>query len=85
MSTTTGLRRSLEVHIDAKGRKRRLYKQWRTPLETLLALDRPQRFLRPGLSPAALRGVAQSHSDTQAAERMQLAKSKLFAQIERTA
>ena len=74
-----------EVHIDAKGRKRRLYKQWRTPLETLLALDRPQRFLRPGLSVAALNRVAASHSDTQAAERMQQAKNKLFALIQRTA
>jgi len=44
-----------EVQIDAKGRKRRFYKQWRTPLETLLSLDRPQQFLRPGLSIHALK------------------------------
>ncbi len=74
-----------EVHIDAKGRKRRLYKQWRTPLETLLALDRPQRFLRPGMTIAALKRVAASLSDTEAAQRMQQAKSKLFAQIEKIA
>ena len=43
-----------EVQIDPKGRKRRLYKQWRTPLETLLSLDRPQQYLRPGLSIHAL-------------------------------
>jgi transposase InsO family protein len=46
-----------EVRIDAKGRKRRLYKLWRTPLEMLLALDRPQQFLRPGFSIAALKRV----------------------------
>src|ERR1017187_2271541 len=39
-----------EVQIDAKGRKRRLYKQWQTPFEKLLSLDRPLQFLRPGLS-----------------------------------
>ncbi len=74
-----------EVRIDAKGRKRRLYKQWRTPLETLLSLDRPQRFLRPGLTVAALKRVAASMSDTEAARRMQEAKSTMFEQIRRSA
>jgi hypothetical protein len=40
-----------EVQIDQKGP---IYKQWRAPLETLLALDHPQQFLRPGLTVAAL-------------------------------
>jgi transposase InsO family protein len=74
-----------EVRIDAKGRKRRLYKLWRTPLEMLLALDRPQQFLRPGLSIAALKRVAASISDTEAARRMQLAKNTMFKQIRRSA
>ena len=74
-----------EVRIDAKGRKRRLYKLWRTPLEMLLALDRPQQFLRPGLSIAALKRVAASISDTEAARRMQLAKNTMFEQIRRSA
>jgi hypothetical protein len=74
-----------EVLIDDKGRKRRLYKQWRTPLETLLALDRPQQFLRPGLSVAALQRVAASMSDTEAARRMQEAKNTMFEQIKRSA
>jgi len=74
-----------EVLIDDKGRKRRLYKQWRTPLETLLALDRPQQFLRPGLSVAALQRVAASMSDTEAARRMQVAKNTMFEQIKRSA
>ena len=74
-----------EVQIDAKGRKRRLYKQWRTPLETLLALDRPQQFLRPGLSIAALKRVAASMSDTEAARRMQQAKNNMFEQIRKSA
>ena len=74
-----------EVRIDAKGRKRRLYKLWRTPLEVLLALDRPQQFLRPGLSVAALKRVAGAMSDTEAARRMQQAKSTLFEQIGKSA
>ena len=74
-----------EVQIDAKGRRRRLYKLWRTPLETLLALDRPQQFLRPGLSLNALKRVAASMSDTEAAQRMQQAKNAMFEQIKRSA
>ncbi|HZL67215.1 MAG TPA: transposase family protein [Candidatus Limnocylindrales bacterium] len=74
-----------EVQIDAKGRKRRLYKLWRTPLETLLSLERPQQFLRPGLSLNALKRVAASMSDTEAAQRMRQAKSSMFEQIRRSA
>jgi hypothetical protein len=74
-----------EVQIDAKGRKRRLYKQWQTPFEKLLSLDRPQRFLRPGLSLAALKRVAASISDTEAARRMQQAKSSMFERFRATA
>src|ERR1035437_69480 len=74
-----------EVQIDLKGRKRRFCKIWQTPLEKLLSLDRPQQFLRPGLSLAALKRVAASMSDTDAARRMQQAKSTMFEQIRRSA
>ena len=74
-----------EVQIDAKGRKRRLYKQWKTPFQKLLSLDRPQQFLRPGLSLAALKRVAASMSDTEAAQRMQQAKHSMFEQVKRSA
>jgi len=74
-----------EVQIDAKGRIRRLYKQWQTPFEKLLSLDRPQQFLRPGLSIGALKRVAATMSDTEAARRMQQAKYTMFEQIRRPA
>jgi hypothetical protein len=74
-----------EVQIDAKGRKRRIYKRWRTPLETLLALDRPQQYLRPGLSIKALKRVAAAMSDTEAAWRMQQAKNNMFEEIRKSA
>jgi transposase InsO family protein len=74
-----------EVRIDAKGRKHRIYKQWRTPLETLLALHQPQQFLRPGLSINALKRVAATMSDTEAARRMQQARNTMFEQIRRSA
>ena len=68
-----------ETTIDSKGRKRTRYRQYRTPLETLLALDHPGRHLRPGLTVNALKRVAQAMSDTEAARRMQKAKDLLFA------
>jgi len=55
------------------------------PLEKLLSLDRPQRFLRPGLSIAALIRVAASISDAEAARRMQQAKSTMFEQTRKSA
>ena len=61
------------------------YKEYRTPLEALAALDQPGRYLRPGLSLNALKRVAAAMSDTEAASRMQAAKDKLFAQWRKTA
>jgi hypothetical protein len=70
-----------EVSIDPKGRKRVRYRDYRTPLETLLAIEKPGRFLRPGLSVEALQRVAAALSDTDAARRMQQAKAKLFDRL----
>jgi len=74
-----------EIKIDDKGRKRRLYKLWQTPFEKLLSLRQPQQFLRPGLSINALKRVAATMSDTEAARRMQQAKNNMFEQIIRSA
>ena len=74
-----------EVQIDARGRKRVRYKRYQTPLETLLALDKPAQYLRPGLSINVLQRIAAALSDTDAARRMQQAKAKLFEQLRRSA
>jgi hypothetical protein len=70
-----------DVEVDAKGRERRLYRRYQTPLETLLALPNPTQYLRPGMTVAVLQRVAATLSDTQAAQRMQKAKGKLFEQL----
>jgi transposase InsO family protein len=74
-----------EISIDARGRKRVRYKLYRTPLEALLALRNPSQYLRPGLSINALKRVAATISDTEAARRMQQAKDKLFGRLKMTA
>ena len=65
-----------EVEIDAKGRKRRRYRRYQTPLETLLVTAQAQQYLRPGLSVATLKRMAGLLSDTEAARRMQQAKAQ---------
>ncbi|HEV2323457.1 MAG TPA: transposase family protein, partial [Terracidiphilus sp.] len=74
-----------EASIDAKGRKRIRYRRYQTPLETLLALPNPAQYLRPELSINALKRIAAASSDTDAARRMQLAKTKLFERLRRSA
>jgi len=61
-----------EVEIDAKGRKRRRYKQWPTPLEKLLSLDPPEQHLRTGRSMKGLKRHAGALSDTEAARKSRL-------------
>jgi transposase InsO family protein len=70
-----------EIEIDDKGRQQRVYRRYQTPLETLLALPQPQQYLRPGLTLAVLQRIVATRSDTEAAQRMQQAKRKLFEQL----
>ena len=74
-----------DVSFDEKGRQQRVYRRYQTPLETLLALPNPAQYLRSGLTPAILQRIAETRSDTEAAQRMQHAKRKLFHQIRRPA
>ena len=70
-----------EVEVDHKGRTRRIYRSYQTPLETLLSLHQPAQYLRAGFSLATLQCRAAATSDTDAARRMQQAKRKLFDQL----
>jgi transposase InsO family protein len=74
-----------DVEVDAKGKQRRRYRRYQTPLETLLGLANPQQYLRRGVTLRSLGEAARRHSDTQAAQRMQLAKQSLFREFERSA
>ncbi|MGA3127694.1 MAG: hypothetical protein ABSD13_13355 [Candidatus Korobacteraceae bacterium] len=67
-----------DVETDSKERTIRHYQ---TPLETLLALPQPQQYLRSGLSLSTLERIAKTMSDTEAAQRMQQAKRRLFSQF----
>ena len=74
-----------DIEVDKKGRQQRLYRRYQTPLETLLALSPPAPALRQGLSVAVLQRIAAAVSDTEAAQRMQQAKGKLFERLRQPA
>jgi transposase InsO family protein len=73
-----------DIEVDEKGRQRRHYRRYQTPLETLLALQ-PAPALRQGITVAVLQRIAAALSDTAAAQRMQQAKGKLFQQLRQPA
>jgi hypothetical protein len=72
-----------EVHTDASGKSRRIYKKWATPLEQLLLVPDSESYLRPGVERAELLRLAGLQSDTESAIELQRAKRKLTAQISR--
>jgi transposase InsO family protein len=74
-----------DVEVDAKGKQRRHYRRYQTPLETLLALPKPKQYLRRGVTVRSLQEIARSMSDTQAARQMQHAKQALFLEMRRSA
>ena len=71
--------------IDAKGKVRKTYPhdQIMTPWERLQAIPDYKKFLSPGTSPITLELQASAMSDNAAAQRVQLARKKLFQSFNR--
>jgi hypothetical protein len=74
-----------DVEVDTKGKQRRRYRRYQTPLQTLLALPKPTQYLRQGVTIRSLQQIARRMSDTQAAQQMQRAKQALFPEMRRSA
>jgi transposase InsO family protein len=71
--------------LDAKGRQRRVYhyRDMMTPFEKLESLADVEAYLKPGITLAGLRAIANACSDSQAADQLNLARRRLFATIAR--
>jgi transposase InsO family protein len=71
-----------ELITDPKGKEKYVYRRYATPWEMLRELSQNlpqgQSYLKPDLTIPALDQMANSHSDTESARRMQEAKRKLF-------
>ena len=67
---------------DPKGKEKFVYRRYATPWETLRrlsqALPEGQTYLKPSVSIQSLDRIANQHSDTESARRMQQAKCNLF-------
>lgn len=70
-----------EVYQDEKGRTRRRYRRYLTPWESLQQVPGAAQYLGEGMSLAMLKRMAGALSDTDAAQRMQRAKQKLFEEF----
>ena len=71
-----------EMVTGPKGKRRRVYRWYATPWQILRQVPDVARYLRPTVTIAALDEQALTHSDTEAARRMQEAKRRLFASFE---
>lgn len=68
-----------EIVTGAKGKQRRVYRWYATPWQILRQLPDVARSLKAGVTVEALDQQARTHSDLEAAQRMQQAKQRLFA------
>jgi transposase InsO family protein len=68
-----------ELVTSSKGKQKRVYRWYATPWQMLRRLPGVAGYLKPELTIEALDQVARAQSDTAAAETMQAAKRKLFA------
>ncbi len=66
---------------DDKGKIRKVYKTYLTPCERLLSIPDVEQYLKPGITPAVLRERMMEKTHLAAAQEMQKAKEKLFAEI----
>lgn len=71
-----------EVIVNAKtGKRKRVYPHagYMTPYEKFKSLKNPQQYVRPGVTFAQLDQIAYAQSDTEFAQQMNAAKTKLFS------
>jgi len=72
------------VTEDEHGRRRRKYDTYLTPYERFLTLEKPERYLRPGLTLAGLDETAKAHSDNEFARLMRTARDKILREAAET-
>ncbi len=66
------------VIADAKGKQKKVYKDYETPYERLQSLDHAEQYLKEGIAFDMLDRIAYEKSDNECAALMQKAKDSLF-------
>jgi transposase InsO family protein len=67
--------------VDAKGKIKKVYKDYLTPCEKLLSIPNVEKYLKPGVTKESLKAVMLEKTHLKAAQEMQDAKTILFAQF----
>lgn len=67
-----------EETVLSNGKVRKVYREYRTPLQKFLSLPSPEQYLRDGITLEALRHEGHRVSHFAAAQAMQVAKQQLF-------
>jgi hypothetical protein len=69
--------------IDKKGgiKKKYLYQDYKTPYEKLRSIFDVQKYLKEGITLAMLDGIARRNTDNEMAQKVQLARDRLFDKI----
>lgn len=65
-------------YCDDKGKIKKKYETYLTPYEKLVSISNYTQYLRPGISTSTLEEISMQESDNESAQKMQIAKSKLF-------
>ena len=65
-------------YYDQKGKIKKKYETYMTPCERLISIPNFEQYLKPGVSALSLEVLSKKHSDNESAQKMQIAKSKLF-------
>lgn len=74
-----------DLIVDAKGKVKKVYKTYMTPVQKLLSLPDVEQYLKPGVTKASLAEECRRKSHLEAAEDMQKAKQRLFKLIKERA
>ena len=69
------------ISVDEKGKRHRTYETYQTPYQAFMALEKPEQYLREGVTPEELEKTAKAHSANGFARLMQDAKAELFRKV----
>jgi hypothetical protein len=67
--------------VDEKGKIKKVYNTYLTPCEKLLSIEDVEEYLKPGVTRQSLKARMMEQTHLAAAQDMQAAKQKLFAQF----
>lgn len=65
-------------YSDPKGKIKKKYETYLTPYEKLISIPDFEQYLKPKVSASLLEMISRKQSDNESAQKMQIAKSKLF-------